>query len=330
METNHVCIAPMPPQNSKPLLFSQAQQKRGNHKSRKLTAADRVQKANEHHRQYQASMRGALEHAKKAGYELLAAKRLLNHGDWTEWLEEHFEASVETARVYMRISNRWKKLEYWLKDNPTVGIEKALKLLVVKRRRAPADDWPDFTEHCEIRLFAPIKHMIKNLSPNVRIYLGLCDYPWGYVFHELLKTFQSAIEKEVGPIADPIVEAAGQRLKAIQELPNNGVVDVFRYTPKREAIENVYNEQIRSAFKDVQNLTELQRRAIFSHLGTCELPSKDPELFRRYLANDNEAISEIQEYNRRVRERARLAGEEFERNNKRIRDREARIGDVWG
>jgi hypothetical protein len=50
--------------------------------------------------------------ARETGEALLAAKRKVPHGSWTQWLEDTFSNlfSVETARFYMRIAARWDEI----------------------------------------------------------------------------------------------------------------------------------------------------------------------------------------------------------------------------
>lgn len=67
-------------------------------------------RANEAHRAALDAARSALEHARDAGEALNEAKQRVAHGEWGEWLAEHFEASARTGQRYMRIADRWDEL----------------------------------------------------------------------------------------------------------------------------------------------------------------------------------------------------------------------------
>jgi hypothetical protein len=70
-------------------------------------ALEYVDAANKLHAAQGTLMSGALEYAKRAGKYLLAAKSRTKTKEWTKFLKEHFKGSVETARVYMRVANKW-------------------------------------------------------------------------------------------------------------------------------------------------------------------------------------------------------------------------------
>ena len=59
-------------------------------------------RANEAHGSVQSHLRKAIHHAKEAGDALRTAKQRVGHGNWLKWLKENFDASAETAGVYMR------------------------------------------------------------------------------------------------------------------------------------------------------------------------------------------------------------------------------------
>lgn len=66
-----------------------------------------AEQANEAHAGVLAHLRKAVYYAKEAGDSLRSVKQGVGHGNWLKWLEKNFEASAETARVYMRISEYW-------------------------------------------------------------------------------------------------------------------------------------------------------------------------------------------------------------------------------
>ncbi len=66
-------------------------------------------KANKHHQEACTAWRGALEHAQKSGEALVKARSYfpMRSRKWRKWVEDHFDASYETAKVYMRIARKW-------------------------------------------------------------------------------------------------------------------------------------------------------------------------------------------------------------------------------
>ena len=72
----------------------------------------------------------ALKYARAAGDALCQAKVLLGHGNWCAWLKENFKASDRTANSYMRLAEKWDKLEPLLEsDHIPLSIRGALRLL---------------------------------------------------------------------------------------------------------------------------------------------------------------------------------------------------------
>ena len=58
------------------------------------------------------SFRRGLQHARRAGALLTAAKEQLDHGAWLPWLREHCpDISIQVAQRYMRIHTRSSELE---------------------------------------------------------------------------------------------------------------------------------------------------------------------------------------------------------------------------
>lgn len=66
--------------------------------------------ANAEHRLVEEAQRDALTHAMNAGEALNAAKHAIGWGHWLDWLGEHFEATPQTARLYMRISRHREEI----------------------------------------------------------------------------------------------------------------------------------------------------------------------------------------------------------------------------
>jgi hypothetical protein len=57
-----------------------------------------------------AAAKRGVEHAIAAGQLLIEAKAKLQHGQWTNWLQEHCGLPDRTARAYMRVAKHQKRL----------------------------------------------------------------------------------------------------------------------------------------------------------------------------------------------------------------------------
>jgi hypothetical protein len=100
------------------------------------TLADR---ANAAHREAESMAYAALEHARQAGEALLEAKEQLPHGDWGDWLRDHFEGSPRTAQMYMRVVRGWGELEGKTQRVADLSLRQAVGLLEKPRStREPA------------------------------------------------------------------------------------------------------------------------------------------------------------------------------------------------
>jgi hypothetical protein len=64
---------------------------------------------NEAHGRFESLAKRSLGYARKVGALLNEAKRGVDHGEWTGWLNEHVEFSVRTAQIYMQIDDQWNK-----------------------------------------------------------------------------------------------------------------------------------------------------------------------------------------------------------------------------
>lgn len=86
--------------------------------------------ANHQHGLANEAFRSALKHARNAGVALRAAKEHCKHGEWKEWVAQHFQASYETAVIYMRIAREWdNRVKNWWKENSNISIRDVTKLL---------------------------------------------------------------------------------------------------------------------------------------------------------------------------------------------------------
>ena len=100
---------------------------------------------NFYHQQVQESLRNALVYAWKAGGILSQVRSSLPHGEWTPWLSANFQGTPQTARGYMRISDRWDEIESALDANPNLSLRRGLKILS-SPNTAPSTDPRDVLE----------------------------------------------------------------------------------------------------------------------------------------------------------------------------------------
>jgi hypothetical protein len=63
-----------------------------------------VARINEEHRLCERAAADAVAHAVECGRLLAEVKGQLRHGEFTPWLEQHFDASVRTAQTYMQLA----------------------------------------------------------------------------------------------------------------------------------------------------------------------------------------------------------------------------------
>lgn len=69
------------------------------------------------------------EHAIRAGEHLIEVKSRLDHGEWIPWLEENFDGSPNTARLYMRFGRNKGEIKRYLYHHPDISIRGADRLL---------------------------------------------------------------------------------------------------------------------------------------------------------------------------------------------------------
>jgi hypothetical protein len=90
------------------------------------TLPELADQINTHHTAAAEAIGTTLEHARAAGVLLAAAKAQMPHGEWTAWLDAHFDGSARTARLYMRLARRWEDLP---KTATPLPIREAVRLL---------------------------------------------------------------------------------------------------------------------------------------------------------------------------------------------------------
>lgn len=57
------------------------------------------------------------------GFELIAAKKEVGHGNWNNWLENEFDWTQQTANRFMRVAERFGKLNIDVQFKPTTLIQ---------------------------------------------------------------------------------------------------------------------------------------------------------------------------------------------------------------
>lgn len=55
----------------------------------------------------------------EVGKRLIAAKALVAHGQWQQWLQNNFQLSQQTATNFMNVANRFGKIQIDLDFKPT-------------------------------------------------------------------------------------------------------------------------------------------------------------------------------------------------------------------
>ena len=105
--------------------------------------------ANRYHREANHAWYNALDYARASGRALVKARSFfpVRGGGWKKWIEDNFDASYETAKVYMRIARKWDDPR--LEEARTSGINvnsivKVLQILKYQKLRDSIEE--KFTE----------------------------------------------------------------------------------------------------------------------------------------------------------------------------------------
>jgi len=115
--------------------------------------------ANEAHRSVLGNLRSAIYSAMRAGQALIVAKsQFCKHGNWQQWVEEHFVGSYRSAAAYMSIARNWTMLYKEMQDDPGMSIHRALELTAdmdaskekkaMKARMMTDDRTPEYAREC--------------------------------------------------------------------------------------------------------------------------------------------------------------------------------------
>lgn len=105
-------------------------------------AEDRLQKIAKNIQAEQKTCLGLVrktaEHARKIGGLLLRAKKMVQHGQWENWLKANFDGSQSSAIGYMKIAKQWPELESKSQSIVNFGIADAIRLLAAPRSKEPS------------------------------------------------------------------------------------------------------------------------------------------------------------------------------------------------
>ena len=82
--------------------------------------------ANDYAADAERQLRSAVDSARAAGDLLLQIRKQIGHGNWTEWLKQHWNHSDRVAQKYMQIAVSWSLIA----DKSPKSINHALQLLV--------------------------------------------------------------------------------------------------------------------------------------------------------------------------------------------------------
>ena len=91
-----------------------------------------VRSIRKNHLKCASASRSALEYALNVGTDLLEAKKIVAHGQWSKWLNDNFDFSQSSAITYMRIANSSilrEHLETYSQSIANFGLVKAIKLV---------------------------------------------------------------------------------------------------------------------------------------------------------------------------------------------------------
>ena len=82
--------------------------------------------ANDYAADAERQLRSAVDSARAAGDLLIQIRKQIGHGNWTEWLKQHWNHSDRVAQKYMQIAVSWSLIA----DKSPKSINHALQLLV--------------------------------------------------------------------------------------------------------------------------------------------------------------------------------------------------------
>lgn len=220
-----------------------------------MTLEQYAARANECHDRFKKHVGEALRDAKEAGMALNRAKWKLGHGPWTEWLEQNFKGSPETARNYMRVAKHWKLLQRIIAGNPSLSIDGALRSIRLQAQKGKHQDDDDQSDVWERYVSTARKTLEQRLrrrivskwSEEVIVLLGEA---W---MSGDLDDFLNPIHDEVRPVAKVIVDYR-KKFAILQD-----------DDPLKRRLRKEYRATLKALMED-ESLTEYQHRVISEEL----------------------------------------------------------------
>ncbi len=98
-----------------------------------LTIEELTAEVYQFHRKVIDCQKQALQYARQAGIRLILLKSKYEHGDWTDYLQEDFPDSPETARGYMRVARHWHKIAFYTYPSTRLSLRQALRFIAEER-----------------------------------------------------------------------------------------------------------------------------------------------------------------------------------------------------
>jgi hypothetical protein len=258
--------------------------------TKKPTLAQLAGRANRHHARVLGAMRNALDHARHAGDALRAAKKLVGHGNWTEWLGHHFRGSPETARAYMRVARNWRSLEPLLGREGGFKLADALECLRVRPDREP--DWQpertskqefarEYLERSRVGLRHHLLGNVSRLDDYLLIFFGRGSPI--LISDTGIDEFWDRLVAEARPLADVFAEAYLSLEYDSRQLNAEPLTEEERER-QLEGLHERYRAELRPLL-DRPDLTDWQRARVRELLGLAAGPPGEGEAGPR--AGDN-------------------------------------------
>jgi Protein of unknown function (DUF3102) len=102
--------------------------------------SDLARRIDAEHAEVGQALRSALGHAIAAGELLIAAKRQVKHGEWRPWIEANCKVPARTARHYMALARRRRRLCDQNGNLLPISVHDAVE--AIKELRALPHSWP--------------------------------------------------------------------------------------------------------------------------------------------------------------------------------------------
>jgi hypothetical protein len=164
-----------------------------------------------------------MKHALHCGELLLAAKKLVGHGEWLPWLAANCTVSERTAQAYIRVASRRPELEE--KAQQRCGFEdlsfrQGLKLLAepTKPTKTATELFEDEARP-DSKYIPPKERYLCGTRDGTTVYIAHAEKHPGYCFvtrhdfGELKEDNLSVVETPKRPVRNDFIESALDRLR---------------------------------------------------------------------------------------------------------------------